>query len=507
MLFQHVFAQHANIMISNSAWPEEPSIFIDQNNTNYIIAATNVDKYFYSYDGGLNWEDGILTSPYGVFGDPCVIVDTAGCFYFFHLSDPPSGNWIDRIVCQKSTDYGKTWNQGSYIGLNGDKAQDKHWAVVNRQNNDIYVTWTQFDEYGSADPYDSSIIRFSKSTDGGISWSEPVRLSEKAGDCLDGDNTTEGAIPAVGPNGEIYVAWAMGETVIFDRSLDSGETWLDHDILVSDMPGGWDIDIPGISRCNGMPVTVCDLSEGPYRGTVYINWADIRNGAEDTDIWLAKSTDGGSTWSAPQRINDDPPGKQQFFTWMTIDQTNGYLYFVFYDRRNYNDNLTDVYMAVSRDGGETFINFMISESPFMPVTSVFFGDYNNISAHNNIIRPVWTRYQTGQLSVWTALVNPDIVGIKETEKQVPFSLEQNYPNPFTEITRFRFKLKSPVVISLKVRDSEGCEIKSILDHAYRREGKYVEYFDPSGNNLPPGTYYIELSSDNTILEKKMIYIK
>ena len=34
-------------------------------------------------------------------------------------------------------------------------------------------------------------------------------------------------------------------------------------------------------------------------------------------------------------MNNDPPGKQQFFTWMAIDQSNGYLYVVFYDRRAY----------------------------------------------------------------------------------------------------------------------------------------------------------------------------
>lgn len=65
-------------------------------------------------------------------------------------------------------------------------------------------------------------------------------------------------------------------------------------------------------------------------------------------------------------MNDDQPGKHQFFTWMTIDQSTGYLNFVFYDRRNHSNNATDVYMAVLYDGGETFTNFKVSESPFTP---------------------------------------------------------------------------------------------------------------------------------------------
>lgn len=214
-------AQHPNVLIDDNGTPEEPSIYIDPNNTDHLIAGSNITNYYYSYDSGYTWEEGTMVSPaYGVWGDPCVIIDTAGHFYFFHLSSPESGNWIDRIVCQKSTDFGLTWNEGSYMGLNGAKAQDKEWAVVDRNNNNIYVTWTQFDDYGSSSPNDSSIIRFSSSTNGGLTWSEAVRLSEVAGDCYDDDNTVEGAVPTVGPNGEIYVSWAGPEGIVFDKSLD-----------------------------------------------------------------------------------------------------------------------------------------------------------------------------------------------------------------------------------------------------------------------------------------------
>ena len=38
---------------------------------------------------------------------------------------------------------------------------------------------------------------------------------------------------------------------------------------------------------------------------------------------------------------------------------------------------------------------------------VFFGDYTNVSAHNNVIRPIWARLQMDILSVWTAIVRPE----------------------------------------------------------------------------------------------------
>jgi hypothetical protein len=57
------------------------------------------------------------------------------------------------------------------------------------------------------------------------------------------------------------------------------------------------------------------------------------------------------------------------------------LYFVFYDRRNTANNFTDVYVARSTDGGETFTNFKVSQSSFNPTSGVFFGDYTNIAAY------------------------------------------------------------------------------------------------------------------------------
>jgi hypothetical protein len=70
-------------------------------------------------------------------------------------------------------------------------------------------------------------------------------------------------------------------------------------------------------------------------------------------------------------------------------------------------------MARSTDGGKTFINFKISERPFVPNSATFMGDYTNVSAYNNIIRPIWTsmdRYK--RLSVWTAIIDTEKIGKK-----------------------------------------------------------------------------------------------
>lgn len=382
----------------------EPSIAINPLNPDEIAAGTVLTGYHFSTDGGATWQTKTLKSPYGVYGDPVLQYDALGRLYYFHLSDYKKGSHLDRIVCQYTDRIEGKFNKGTFPTPNGTKVQDKHWMVIDPKTQVIYMTWTQFDAYDSADPKDTSIIVFSKSLDRGQSWTAPIRISKFGGDCLDGDNTVEGAVPALGANGEIFVCWTGPRGIMFQVSKDGGETWLKEERKLSEHVGGWDIDIPGIYRANGLPFLMSDLSGGPNHGTIYLNWCDQRNGATDTDVWLMSSTDGGTTWSDAKRVNQDPAGKQQFLTSMAIDQKNGDLHFVYYDRRRFNNNKTDVVWAHSQDGGQTFTEKIISEQPFLPDKRVFFGDYLGIAVHDGRVRPIWPRMDNGRITLWTALI-------------------------------------------------------------------------------------------------------
>jgi hypothetical protein len=503
-------AQHTNVLVGLNNSPNEPSICINPKNTQQLVAGANLNNLYYSHDGGSSWTQTPVSCPWGIWGDPVIGVDTTGAFFYLHLSNPADGTWIDRIIAQKSTDGGLTWSNGSYMGLNGVKKQDKHWIATDWRSNNLYVTWTQFDAYGSSNPVDSSIILFASSNNGGQSWSPAKRISQLAGDCIDGDRTAEGAMPCVGPNGQVYVAWSNQDKIWFDRSLDGGANWLEDDIFVSEQPDGWDYDIPGIGRANGLPVTTCDTSGGTHHGTIYVNWSDQRNGENDTDIWLAKSTDGGNTWTAPMRVNDDATMRHQFFTWMTVDQTNGWLWFVYYDRRNYSDNRTDVYMALSQDGGETFKNFRVSESPFLPTTGFFFGDYTNVTAHNNVVRPIWTRLNEGSLSIWTALVKPESVvsvSTHEATESSIFSLENPFPNPSNDVTGISFKLHRRALVSVSVVDLQGVVRATPIVQEWRDYGKYLEKINLESLGLPPGVYFIVLAVDGSFDRRKVVFFK
>ncbi len=503
-------AQHPNIVVDNSGGADEPSICIDPRNTNRLVAGSNITNIYYSEDAGRTWTKKNQQSSYGVYGDPVIVCDTAGAFYHFHLSNPPTGSWIDRIVGQKSTDGGKTWNDGAFMGKDGTKNQDKHWISIDRRNNTLYCTWTQFDKYESHVPQDSSHILFSKSTDGGASWATAKRIDAQGGDCLDDDNTVEGAVPSVGTNGEVYVAWASPTGLVFNRSLDGGATWLPREKKIADIGGGWTYNISGIYRANGLPFTACDTSQSPYRGTIYVNWSDQKNGADNTDIWLIKSTDGGQTWSPQKRVNDDNLNHQQFFTSMTVDQKTGYLWFVFYDRRNYSGDSTDVYMALSKDGGANFQNFKVSEQGFSPRSTTFFGDYTHITAYNNVVRPIWTAMDArGTKTIYTALVNVGIL----TSNTEGGSVSKNigsigaFPNPTANNLTINFETIGTQKLTLRICDTTGKLIKTAFEKKKFDTGQNTEIIDL--DNLTSGIYMYVLQNrkGKTVAAGKFVLTK
>jgi len=376
-------AQYKNIYLDTGADgqnPTEPSIAINRLDPDNIVAGAVLNKIYFTLDGGATWSTSELESTFGVYGDPVIVSDKKGVFHYFHLSDPTGKNWesdefLDRIVVQSSEDGGESWSDRGYFGLNPPKDQDKEGVTVHPFSNDLIATWTQFDKYGSEEASDKSNIFISVSSNSGKKWSKPVRLNFLSGDCLDGDKTTMGATPAVGYGGQLFACWAFDEKIYFDRSFDEGKTWLGNDINIADQPGGWSMEI--------------------------------------TDIWFIRSNSNGDRWNRPDRVNDDEPGKHQFFPAMTVDQITGYIYILYYDRRNYEDNQTDVYISYSENGGESFSSTKISEQSFIPDKETFLGDYIAISAHQAKIAAVWTRMDNKKTSIVMSVFDQKELGLPE----------------------------------------------------------------------------------------------
>ena len=155
--------------------------------------------------------------------------------------------------------------------------------------------------------------------------------------------------------GDLYVVWEdgrNGETanrdIFFSRSTDDGTTW-SADARVNRDPYGASVN-------QQSPALVYDRAND----TIYVAWQDERNG--DFDIWLARSTDGGVTWTEPlsNPVNDDTVHAVQVNPSLAVDEA-GTLYIVWQDRRNGSD---DIYFAASADGGDTWTdNILVTDHP------------------------------------------------------------------------------------------------------------------------------------------------
>jgi hypothetical protein len=410
--------------------PNEVSVAINPTNPDHIVASAQSNRgnmTYLSEDGGSTWKTVATANPgKRIQGDDFVAFTSDGlalhAYIAFngHLGKRPAR--AETGIFVRTSKDGVTWSDAVPVidhvnstqpfedkpSLRADNGKDS------KHKGNIYVAWSKFDKYGTKDPNCKTHIYFSRSKNNGKTFSPAHRISETPGDCQDKSETVMGTSIAVGPKGEVYVVWAGPKGIAFCKSTDGGFTFGKEKIL-TETPGAWYFDIEGIGRANGCPVIGVDHSDGPNRGTIYVNWGDKRNDHRkrgwwrwsDPDIFCMSSKDGGDTWSEPLRVNDDPKknGKDQFFTWMAVDPVDGAVNIVFYDRRDTEGVKTGLTMARSIDGGKTFVNHKINQEPFEGAPT-FFGDYIGIDAHGGRVVAMYMHFaEKGRLAVSAAVFN------------------------------------------------------------------------------------------------------
>ena len=223
---------------------------------------------------------------------------------------------------RRSLDGGKTWEQDAAVvkATDGDQPIMEDMPRVfadaapkSPHAGNVYVGWIEWQ-------LEQSVILFARSTDGGRTFSPPLRISTHAGLTRDDNGGLVGFVGVVGVDGTIHAIWNDANTITYTESHDGGKIFAPSRPVVEVGPPYFGApEVPGVSRVMGFPQIGVDWKSG----ALHVAWSDFRNG--DVDVFAASSKDGGKTWSKPVRVNDDAAhnGKDQFFQWMAVDPVTG----------------------------------------------------------------------------------------------------------------------------------------------------------------------------------------
>ncbi|MGB8294403.1 MAG: T9SS type A sorting domain-containing protein, partial [Polyangia bacterium] len=92
----------------------------------------------------------------------------------------------------------------------------------------------------------------------------------------------------------------------------------------------------------------------------------------------------------------------------------------------------------------------------------------------------------------------------ELDVPTSYALDQNYPNPFNPSTTINYQIPKDGLVTLKIYDALGREVKTLLDE-YKSTGKYSVQFDAS--HLASGVYFYSIHASDFVDVKKMMLIK
>jgi len=417
LLFKASVGTNRNVASTFLPEPEtyqgEIQVAVNPNNPNQIVAAANtwdsiggtcgggIQAVFYSSDGGATW--GYTCTPgasaYGmscngtVYGsDPAVYWNDNNQVFINHMLLCAIGTQTRfAMVVARSTNGGSTWNgQGVIVNSWGNtNLEDKNFYVIDNNPTSPfygrhYTCWDRNNNEKSA-----------YSTNNGASWTEvDLPTPPSAGYDL-------GCDLAVEDNGTVHVVWdnltcganCTNERMFYTRSTNGGASW-SSPVLVRDFnlvafstnsePDAQ--DNRGIGPFGAIDV---DNSGGACDGTLYATFGDLATSSSNVntaDVYVARSTNGGASWSSPVKVNDDGLANSiQFHPFLVVDQSTGDVVVAWHDARNDTGNdAVDFYTARSTDCGlsfETNVQVSAASSEFnnsgISWSNMFTGDNPN----------------------------------------------------------------------------------------------------------------------------------
>lgn len=470
ILVKVVMAQPNNTNISNGVlFDGEPYLAINPTNPQNIVAAWMgmkltgglfriAIKTRASFDGGDTWSPVNSLPHFGAgYGsaDPSMAFDQSGNLYVAYIDykqSPDSGG----IYVSKSVDGGLNWDT---IGKAFDmydialkRPIDRPWLVVDKSSTanggTMYITTKPAPWIAPPNrPY------YKVSTDTGQSWSTIANL-DGTGYLVGSSIKGPMAAPTTTSDGKfcaIYPSYVSSQNILpcfyLATSLNQGQSF-SYNLVYSALPSAQDTNLKNAYT----------LIAHPNNPNNMLFIGPIPNGV-DADIVASNSTDGGTTWNTPVRVNDDAlnNGKHQDMVWAAYNE-QGNIAAVWRDRRNdaasgfWNVGY-DFYYALSNDNGLTWSANQKMSNQFISFDSLLAGDGNDfLSAvySSDTLYTVWGDTRNGRLNIWfakTIASTNSTVDIKELNSTVDFF--EIFPSPAKDILNLKFMhLDAPNLIEI-----------------------------------------------------------
>ncbi len=464
----------------------EESVAIDPNNPNHVVAGQNDSRIGFNHCGidfsfnrGRRWGD--MIPPFSQFqlldghvadacSDPTSAFDSRGNAYFGGIIFDVAFAANAVVVTKSNAAFGGTFYHTPNSALSFQELRDNPLGVVANDNNpaifndkefmnadsnpsspkrdNVYMTWTRFNDATGHGVGFNSPIFFSQSTNGGATWSTGIEISgANAAICtiFSGETNAaacdqdQGSWPEVGPDGTLFVFFNNGNTPLFGvnqqlmvkcpatANCTVATNWTAPVKVADDIgtqpvffstdpvtgcPGGRQCLPPNGYRMNDFGVGHADPS---HPGRLYFVWSDFRNGGpcartsggvpiepcanHNNDVFLVRSDNSGATWSAP--INVTPASRfgqtAQWQAWMAV-APNGKVFIAYYDRSHgcETTGCNDITLATTGNGGASFTYHRITTSSMPnlvpannPIQAGFLGDYMFVAADKHGAAIVW----------------------------------------------------------------------------------------------------------------------
>ncbi|MCE7958673.1 MAG: hypothetical protein DYH06_12160 [Acidobacteria bacterium ACB2] len=407
---------------SSTARRSESDIRVNYWNPQYIISASNniggtgFQAQFWSTDGGATWGQTTLPNPLSdeMNSDPTVDWTSDGTAWSTTMGI--IGNTL-KIRSFRSTDKGATWTYDATVsGSQTNTDKQMMWvdhSATSAYKDNIYVIW-----------HNGNPVYMNRRNSSG--WlATPVQVSgtQTTGTGIGGDVRTNSA-------GDVFGFWPdTGSRGLYVVKSTNGGTSYGAAVKIATSYDSYDIGVPSF---NSRRILIY-VSGGAYKnGTkdnVYATWTDLSGetgctsasnepgssttSACKTRIWFARSTNGGTSWLAPVKINNQSSLNDQFNQWFVVDESTGRLAVMYYDTvADSTRKKTDVYYQTSTDDGATWsaatkvTTAMTDETVSGADSGNQYGDYNSLSGIAGSFFPSWTdRRNNASEEIWTAKIS------------------------------------------------------------------------------------------------------